>query len=110
MVCKEVAGMKTNEERLRKVLQSVKHRLQCSDYTKASRELADIVDYIDHKLRSIDRRPEMDQLVEWLEEKRMTPANTPGDRGWESAFTVVLHHIREMQGITARPREEREDG
>jgi len=41
--------------------------------------------------------PQMDRLVEWLEEKRTTPANTPGDRGWESAFTVVLHHIDEMQ-------------
>ena len=40
---------------------------------------------------------DMDRLVKWLEEKRTTPANTPGDRGWESAFTVVLHHIRDMQ-------------
>jgi len=46
--------------------------------------------------------PQLDRLVEWLEEKRMTPANTPGDRGWESAFTVVLHHIREMQQAGGR--------
>jgi len=86
----------SNEERLRKALQSVKYRLQYSDHTKASRELADIVDYIDHKLRSIDRRPEMDRLVEWLEQDEGDYVSS------EMQFTVIrvsrlFDHIREMK-------------
>ena len=101
----------SNEERLRKALQSVKYRLQYSDHTKASRELADIVDYIDHKLRSIDRRPEMDRLVEWLEEhanneiprimrirhRQPMPYTFPMRRGLLTAYRRVLHYIREMK-------------
>ena len=52
-------------------------------------------------------RPQMDQLVEWLEAEHHKHRY---DAYMRDTLQYVLDHIREMKGITARPREEREDG
>ena len=116
--------MKTNEERLRTVAKEAFTMLRDVSYDQYEpEEVEEMMGKLDMTITETADGPQLDLLVEWLEQKqaRMRSVVADDERlGMEvnlhdvsiaiAEVGFVLDHIREMQGITARPREERGDG